>query len=331
MNFCRRPFFTLQLNNKGDARTCCGAWISRKIGDWRRQTLDEIWTGKAAQEVRQSIVDGRFTWCNREWCEVLQNPNHALRNTDGFEANVVNPPLTRISLNIEGACNLACPFCRHSFMKGQPIPDDHPMMRLSREVVERFNTTNGVTIVLVGAGEPMMQRTSAYILNSIKRTDANGNNRIHLVTNGTLLARRWPKFVNAREFRRVCTIATDAGTKETYEINRRGGKWHDLMQGISFAVSEFDHVSLTYIVQANNYKEAPRLVRIAEDFGCDAVQFCKLINRGTFTDQEYRKRAVHFKDHPEHEEFLAVFRDLKSYSVRVDLRNLTGTVKGCSA
>ena len=62
-------------------------------------------------------------------------------------------------------------------------------------------------------------------------------------------------------------------------------------------------------MQANNWREMPDFVTLAERFGADRVLFSTLRNWGTFAEDEFRRRAVHARIHPERGEFLASLAD----------------------
>jgi hypothetical protein len=68
-------------------------------------------------------------------------------------------------------------------------------------------------------------------------------------------------------------------------------------------------VHISMVVQANNFREMPDFVRLGRRFGFDMVYFGRIRNWGTFTAEEYRARAVHLPDHPEHAELLELVKD----------------------
>ncbi len=318
--FCDRPFHHMQLNVDGSVKTCCPGWIRKPIGDWRRQTLDEIWKSADADDVRNSITEWSFRYCNRKVCPMLHHLEH-LPKSNGADTKQHTVELRLIMLSLESTCNLTCPACRNKLVGAKQL--DQSRERVTRDVADLFNKRNDMTVMLSGSGEPMTQRTSLLFLSCVRKTDANSRNRIHLFTNGTLLRKNWAKFPNADEFHVTCFIGIDAGTKETYEINRRGGRWRDVLSGIDFATDRFEHVALIFVLQANNYREAQKAIEIAERLGCDEIRFSAMMNWGTWSESEYKKRAVHIPGHPEHDSFVDIFKSLRSDYVRINMTTLT--------
>jgi radical SAM protein with 4Fe4S-binding SPASM domain len=55
---CRRPWDTLALHANGDAYICMG-WAREPLGNFAKQTFEEIWTGDAMQRVRAEFEEQR--------------------------------------------------------------------------------------------------------------------------------------------------------------------------------------------------------------------------------------------------------------------------------
>ncbi len=74
------------------------------------------------------------------------------------------------------------------------------------------------------------------------------------------------------------------------------------------------------MAQRNNYREMPQFVDLARRLG-GRVYFSQLVNWGTFSRQEFQRRAVHLPGHPEHSDFLACLKRVAAVP-GVDLGNL---------
>jgi len=55
----------------------------------------------------------------------------------------------------------------------------------------------------------------------------------------------------------------------------------------------------------------------------DCVSFNRIVNGGSFTNEEYLSRAIHHKDHPEHKQFLDILKDPIFKDPCVFIGNLT--------
>src|SRR4051812_18978280 len=88
--FCRRPFEHVEIMHGhgpdqsegfGDVYLCCAGWLPKSIGNYLQQDLAHIWNSAAAREIRTSILDGSFRYCNAQACPVIQDGRLESRDT----------------------------------------------------------------------------------------------------------------------------------------------------------------------------------------------------------------------------------------------------------
>jgi glycosyltransferase involved in cell wall biosynthesis len=164
----------------------------------------------------------------------------------------------------------------------------------------------------------------------MERADMPNLTGIHLQTNGLLWT---PEIWNtiAPEIRELITsaeISIDAATAGTYRINRRGGSFDRLLKNLEFIGKlredgPLEWVGISMVVQENNFEEMPEFVRLAERYNFDTAYFSRLVNWGTYPEEEYNSRAIHSPTHPRHKEFLEVLRLEEFDQQLVNLGNLT--------
>ena len=70
--FCALPFEHFEVNVHGDVYVCCPARLRKVIGNLKEQSIAEIWNSSAIQDIRSSILDGSYKYCNYQKCGVLQ-------------------------------------------------------------------------------------------------------------------------------------------------------------------------------------------------------------------------------------------------------------------
>jgi len=135
--------------------------------------------------------------------------------------------------------------------------------------------------------------------------------KIALHTNGLLFSEEnWAAMASVQSLIHSVEVSVDAATARTYELNRRGGDWDRLLERLAFIRTlreqgRFKYWKLSFVVQANNWREMAGFVELGRHFGTDAVQFTPLASWGTFHAVEFARRAVHLPGHPEHENFMA--------------------------
>src|SRR6266542_1615578 len=84
--FCSKPFQWLEVSGwtppKGDVYLCCPTWLETSAGNLQRQSVEEIWNGKTAQAIRESIHNGSFSYCNGKRCAYLKSRTGPVQPAD---------------------------------------------------------------------------------------------------------------------------------------------------------------------------------------------------------------------------------------------------------
>src|SRR5947208_1182824 len=69
--FCPKPFEFFEVDTEGNAWVCCQDWLNKSIGNLYDKSLFEVWNSERAQDIRKSILDGSYKYCNSETCPKL--------------------------------------------------------------------------------------------------------------------------------------------------------------------------------------------------------------------------------------------------------------------
>jgi MoaA/NifB/PqqE/SkfB family radical SAM enzyme len=314
--FCQNPFTRLEIHENGDCYFCCETWLPKPIGNILQSPLEEIWNSPVAQEIRKSIHDNSFRFCNSEYCE------HLVRNTlpvqdvstiEEFHLLEVAQEKTAIldfgpnavNATYDRSCNLTCPTCRNDLIV-HPIDSNPKIAKIHQTLIKILPQLRYLKVT--GSGDPLGSPYFAKLLSSLRSEDYPGL-RIFLQTNGQLFTPdRWENLSSIRASIYAFDVSVDAATEQTYLVNRRGGSFSRIMKNLEFLgekrkVGEFQEFIISFVVQKNNWQEMAEFVRLGQRFGVDLVRFTRLKNWGTFSHSEYLSRAVHLREHPENEAF----------------------------
>lgn len=331
---CHNPFEWFEIHPDGKVFSCCPAWLKRPLGNLLTDNLDDIWNGAIARELRRSIHDGSFRHCNRGRCPRLANGTapvgvfSELRFglvRDVFEAEQVVLPWGPKKLNLcyDRSCNLACSSCR----SGVYVASEEERRRaeyLSGRV-QRELAPQARQLIISGTGDPFASSSYRRLLEEFVPHDYPQLESIHLHSNGLLWnAAAWQSIQAAQPFIRTAEISIDAASSATYAANR-GGDFEQLLENLTFLASLPIAITLSFVVQQNNYHEMADFVSLAQGFGF-AVYFSQLVNWGTFSREEFRRRAVYLPGHPEYSAFCHKLQDV-AWTEKVDLGNLQTVLK----
>ena len=326
---CSKPFTWFEVanetsdNEKGEVFLCCPTWLEKSIGNLQHQSVEEIWNSEEAQAIRSTILGGSFKFCNYSRCTFLQNkygPVQKIKDIkDPYLREVIDKELTflpygprEINCSYDASCNLSCPSCRSDLI----IENENKDAILSiQEKIQNSTLKDARLLSITGSGDPFGSPFFRKWLQSMKRVNMPDLEVIHLHTNALLWNQRtWNSIPrDIQEIIKSAEISIDASTPTTYSINRRGGNFKTLLKNLEFISSlrknePLDYVRISMVVQENNFLEMTDFISICEKYKFDEVYFSKIVNWGTYSEEEYKSIAIHLPSHPRHYEFLQFLR-----------------------
>ena len=317
--FCPHPFESFELRPNGDVHTCCPAWLPVPIGNFNRQTPEEIWNSAAAQAIRSSILDGTYRYCSRLHCTAIVNRRLQRRADlqDPYHREIVAHKRVRLErrparvlMSQDRSCNLSCPSCRANLILAKKNDQDRLNEIFEAVILPLLRDARQVKIT--GSGDPFASGHYRYVLKRLSRREF-PQLQVQLQTNGLLLDRRAWAELGLDGLVESVWVSIDAARPETYAIVRRGGSFGKLMQNFGFLGAlrrqgQIRQLRLDFVVQALNFREMPAAVDIARAFGFDTIYFQMIRNWGTFTVAEFDGHFIGSPDHPDYSEFLEVLR-----------------------
>jgi len=339
--FCSKPFKWFEVSRwdeEGDAFLCCPSWLSKPIGNLTRQSVAELWNGPVAQEIRASILDGSFRYCNGELCPYLQTTSGPVQRvedlTDPELLEVLRHGKTRleygprqINCSYDRSCNLSCPSCRTAVIVDVAGKDRILSIenRLRTEAL-----SDAELLYITGSGDPFGSPFFRRWLQTMRLAEMPRLQTIRLHSNGLLWTPKMWATIDAgvRHLIRQAEISIDAAEAETYAVNRRGGSFDVLLRNLEFIAQlrmngPLEWLGFSMVVQENNFEQMPAFVELGRRFGADTVYFGQLVDWGTFDSAELERRSVHRPSHPRHRELREILSHAAMDDPRVDLGNLT--------
>ena len=321
--YCIRPFDHLQLMDNGDMLPCCPPWVNHySIGNINKQSYEEIWNGKKAQEFRRSILDGSFKYCNEKSCPHLYSKSGPLsKNARSKEVQndilegktILDHGPQEIQFCYDRSCNLSCPSCRNEVFIA-----DGAERRFYLDMQHKLQSDflkDALQFIITGSGDAFASPIFRTFLQTLQEEQAPKVKCITLLTNGLLIKKYWDTFSSfTKEKVKFISISIDAATEETYLFNRRGGSWALLHENLKF-VQQLEGVKLrtSMVVQDNNFREIKDFVIMSESYDAVTVQLQIIEPDFHFGEPDYintwLKKAVHEKVHKNHNELITVLKD----------------------
>ncbi len=340
---CDLPFKRADLVETGEVNLCCGHLTDKAIGrveDSENNFLDILNTD-AAQSLRKSMVDGSYKYCNHLECHLLAENKIARKDE-------VRHPLARQAIDhgkfdvdsideflfsYDQSCNLSCPSCRVERIVEKPSENQHKADLIEKQVVPLLSKIKNLHINV--AGEIFVSKPSRKILKLVSK-ETTPQLKLQIISNGMLFnEKNWNEFQNMHGLVESVRVSADAVKPETFEALRRLAIYDVFAENMAF-LSELRkdgkiralNVSFTY--QLENYDEMADFIDWGQSLGVDKVIFEPLQNVGAFTDDQYRKLAVHKPDHDNYGSFIAAVKiaqqraEEKNVALQSDFSNYQG-------
>jgi hypothetical protein len=341
--FCSKPFETMHTAESGHVFACsCGGWLPYSLGDLKSgQSVDEVWNGPKAVEIRRSIHDGDFSYCSRMLCPAILGDALPKKEevADPLMRQYIDQRLTvlpqgprDVTFSHDYTCNLACPSCRTE-LRSAPTPEQEQLADVrDRLLLPLLKRVDG-SLTLCGMGDPFGSRHYRSILARLN-PDEYPDLKIDLVTNGLLLTpEAWESFPGIHSMVRSISVSIDAATQETYEDLRRPGRWPVLLSNLEFMAGlrrsgQIDRLQINFVVQKKNFREMVDFVKLGQHLDCDTIMFMKLWNFEAFTPAEFLENDVCSPGHPEHGELLKILREPIFKSPEVSVFNIAALREG---
>lgn len=296
---CRRPFEFINIVMGGNLMHCCYPWLPEYVGnilDDRENTFDTI----SSRIIRVSFMNQTYSFCDTACCALWKKERHKLIESD---KEAVDPELylkeqkiVDVDVSFDSTCNLHCKSCRREVM----IDRSNLPLDIARQVAEDL-VPNARRVTIAGYGEVFFSKAYTHILSGTYP-----NVRLLILSNGVLFTMDQWRRIKGRFKEISLSFSIDAATKETYEMLRRGGKWENVIRGLETASDlkrrgEISLFFINFVVSRDNYREMPAFVQLGIDMGCDKVHFTRILNTGSFTDEEFQEVTMFCGDKPNEE------------------------------
>jgi sulfatase maturation enzyme AslB (radical SAM superfamily) len=319
---CSVPFTSLEVQEHSNF-LCCASWLLKYLP--KSDSLLNSWNSNEAVDIRNSILDGSYRYCDDKQCPFLSQietegnrgvdnplvhrsniPKHIANKIDNHLNNTLLPEVVQFSF--DRTCNLKCPSCRIDFItsSGKTLKK----VQATIEEIENTLARNIRTLYITGSGDPFTSPSFRKFLRNFDPNKYPKLKRIHLHTNATKWDKKmWDSMKSIHPFVKSCEISIDAGTKNTYEnITRIGGNWDELIDNLHFiaTITSLKKIKTSFVVQESNFKEMKIFYdKMYSIFGSRVLVFYgKINNWGTFTEEEFTNQKIWDTKHPRFLEFI---------------------------
>jgi len=339
--FCPVPFERFDVWPEGDVSLCCGNFLRRRTGNIHTDETDTLWNGQIAQEIRETIHDGTYRYCDKVRCrkfeiglvDLAKSDEQILEEARPYEAaanegssmdqemldfarsevTIVPTGPRMVNLAFDRTCNLTCPSCRNEMISAKPDERDRLIRLADEKIMPLLKDTR--LLVVTGSGDPFASKTFRHIMHNLDPYQQ-PELELKIMTNAVLFTpAEWEKIAHLHGRIRSVTVSIDAARPDTYAVVRRGGNWEKLQANLHFlgglrSEGAFHEFRLAFCVQDNNWREIPEFIDMGRAVGASVVHFAPIENWGTFSHEGYAQKAMQYPSHPDHEAFKALLESM---------------------
>ncbi len=297
----------------------------------------KLWNGRIARSYRKAMVTTRLDGvCRPDVCPYIltgllpqlsdagtftvpENSDDMFPGDIRTDSQVMVSAMKRVTfldylpkaidICVDSRCNLECVTCRTH--KITQLPQDQlNLLEAVKAVI--FQIGKDLRFINLANGEAFFSPFSLSLLRELNR-NAFPSLKIDAVTNGILLTpRMWKSLGEGSDFIKGLDVSIDAATAPTYASFRIGGDWNRLNENLLFIrelrqSGVIERFAINFVITADNFREMPQFVTLAETLKVDKVLFVDLRDvRGMRLD--YKSAAVHVPTHPFHKEFIEILK-----------------------
>lgn len=289
---CKTMLNHLEILANGDTCCCCTTFVKEHLDNIFDKDVDALWNSNLHKIMCLSLINRTYSFCKKDMCPLFINQNSKeIKCDSSIYAQMEEYPKV-LAAGYDRSCNLSCITCRDHFEVAKGTEKQF-VDKITEKIKDEY-LDNASFVILAGNGE---------VFTSAAYRDIYTDSRFHpkyirFLTNGMLFTpRKWNEFDHSTGAIYMMTVSIDAATAETYEKVRRGGRFETLKKNMEFASKlrregSLKYLRFNFVVQSENYKEMIAFVQWGEELGVDEVFFTKVLNWGTYTEEEFRNISM---------------------------------------
>lgn len=319
MKFCDRPYRFIYTEGYGEQGTivmcpwmCYG--VSREIGNILEEDLYTIWHGKKAQDLRKTIEDQTFLYCQKMSCPYLENDTLPDLSEEEFKKKAVPleyPDMFNLAHDL--TCNHKCPSCRYEIFN--PTTEYRENVRkINEKILPYLNKAK--TISADGLGDVFASPTMMELFEKMN-PESPEDTHITFETNGVYSDRKhWERLSNLHKCKITVGVTPNSFDRATFKYLSGGLDDVDrVIENLYFLKEirdkgEIDSFYITMVIQESNFRQLHDFVdRCLNDFNADQVILRTIYKWNKLTAEDYWFKDVMNPLHPYHKEMLEIIKD----------------------
>ncbi len=271
---CYAPFVSLYFDTLGNVRACCQN-DEFPLGSVRESTLDEIWRGARAEQLRGALRRYRLSEGCRFCDWQIRQGTGARAHARAFDEFAAAEPLAwpvQMEFSLSNTCNLQCRMCHGQWSslirsrreKLPPLPKayDEPFFRDLAKYLPHLKKAKFF------GGEPLLAAESLRVLEMLIHQGLTTPTAVN--TNATVWNAAVERVLDRLPVSLI--VSLDGMTPATFESIRVGARfaevWANFERFHAYCRARGTSISLTHCLMRPNVHEFADLLLLAEAWNC---------------------------------------------------------------
>ena len=257
---CKKPFECFEIHTNGDVYSCCPEFLKYKTpaGNIEKQSFDEIWHGKIFTDLRQRVLKGDFSMCNKNIC--VYAPFAENEKPSDYKRE---PKELKICYDYE--CNYKCITCRDVLKTNTPEQIELYDKVYLPKVIEIAKNSEIASLLLTG--EPLFSRHSRRLMKELVKVRP--DIKLQITTNGFLMDEENLTKLGIQNNIWGLSVSLDSTNRETYKKILRTDAFDRVMKNLEFMAEwkkqgKVGWITINFVTHLLNYKEMPDFVKLAQ-------------------------------------------------------------------
>lgn len=316
---CAAPFSQVFIDNNENIFLCpdCYMHFNAQIGNLNKNTFEEIWNGRKAQNIRTQILKKLYVFCSPSLCKEKNNFHYYTIPKSKIDYNPVQKNYPKmVSLGIDSECNVNCIMCRGEIYRCS----DEEVKRVKEKIENLYLPIlkDAEYLTLSTTADPFASRTTRLLMK--RAAEKYPNLKFNLLTNGTLC-----NAFNCDDtgiINRLGSVmfSLHAATKETYDNIVKNSNFENVCKNIQWMSSLYkkgkvENFFLSFVVSTKNYFEIPKFIDFAKENGAVPLFWCCRDWGGNLSHAD-EDLQVWLPSHPKYDDFKNL---LKSIDIKEDI------------
>jgi sulfatase maturation enzyme AslB (radical SAM superfamily) len=268
-HFCPVPFTTIILEPDGKVGLCRNKGNDFPVGQLSFTNFDEIWTilnSEKAKKWRSEFLEGNPLICQEEVttrkCNLDLHFNDLLPQAE--LKSELSHRVLRLTANLNGKCNMHCPFCTIWTLPNNNYTDDNFWVPAKKLLFPQLKQIDMLS------GEPFIQADTYKLIDQV--TEVNASCEWIFTTNMYwMLSDKIKEKLDKIVIKNI-SVSIDSFDKTTYARLRPPGDINITLRNLDLLLRYREErklknrnftLSFNFLLQKDNWKELPEIYRFA--------------------------------------------------------------------